>query len=91
MQVGWQRNAIDYDHVDLPATSQAVAPILDELGNLLGRRLLEVVSGTGHLAVVAVARGGRVIGLDVAPKMVEIARKMAPGATFLEGDAIALR
>ena len=29
---GWQRNAADYDAVDLPATRQAFGPLLDSLG-----------------------------------------------------------
>lgn len=87
---GWQRNAADYDKIDLPSTRQAFDPILDELGDLDGRHLLELASGTGHLAAEAVARGGTVVGVDAAPRMVEIARETAPGATFLEADAEAL-
>ena len=87
---GWQRNASDYDSVDLPATSQAFAPLLDSLGDLHGRHVLEVASGTGHLAAQALARGASVVGVDVAANMVALARQRVPNATFLEGDAEAL-
>jgi hypothetical protein len=46
---GWARNAADYDAIDLPATRQAIALLLDSVGPLYGRRVLEVTCGTGHL------------------------------------------
>jgi SAM-dependent methyltransferase len=88
---GWQRNAGDYDAIDLPATRQAFAPLLDSLGDLRGRHVLELASGTGHLAAETLARGATVVGVDVAPAMVSLARQHVPGATFDEGDAEALR
>jgi len=87
---GWQRNASEYDSVDLPATRQAFAPLLDSVGPLRGRHVLEVASGTGHLAAEALARGATVVGVDVAPSMVALARQRVPGASFREGDAEAL-
>lgn len=87
---GWQRNASEYDSVDLPATRQAFAPLLDSMGDLRGRHVLEVASGTGHLAAEALARGATVVGIDVAPNMVALARQRVPGASFREGDAEAL-
>ncbi|MET0165136.1 MAG: class I SAM-dependent methyltransferase, partial [Vicinamibacterales bacterium] len=87
---GWQRNASDYDSVDLPATRQAFAPLLDSVGDLRGRHVLEVASGTGHLAADALARGATVVGVDVAPNMVALARQRVPDAIFREGNAEAL-
>lgn len=87
---GWQRNASDYDSVLLAATRQAFAPLLDSVGELNGRRVLEVASGTGHLAAEAIARGATMVGVDVAPGMVALARERVPEATFHEGDAEAL-
>ena len=49
-QEGWQRNAPVYDEIVLPATSQAIAPLLDSVGDLEGLSVLELASGTGHLA-----------------------------------------
>ena len=87
---GWQRTAREYDEFTLPATRQAFAPLLDSVGELRGRRVLEVASGTGHLAADAAARGAEVVGVDVAPNMVELARRRVPGARFHEGPAEAL-
>jgi len=87
---GWQRNASAYDSVTLPGTRQAFAPLLDSVGNLNGRHVLEIASGTGHLAAEAVARGASVVGVDVASSMVALARERVPGATFREADAEAL-
>ena len=87
---GWQRNASEYDSVDLPATRQAFAPLLDSVGALRGRHVLEVASGTGHLAAEALARGATVVGVDVAPNMVALACQRVPRASFREGDAEAL-
>ena len=87
---GWQRNAADYDAVDLPATRQAFGPLLDSLGDLRGRQVLELAFGTGHLAAEALARGATVVGVDVAPAMVALARQRVPAASFHEGDAESL-
>lgn len=87
---GWDRNAERYSDVVLPATGQAFAPMLDSLGALGGRRVLEIASGTGHLAGEATARGADVVGLDVAANMVELARRRVPGAAFHLGDGEAL-
>ncbi|MEM9009376.1 MAG: methyltransferase domain-containing protein [Cyanobacteria bacterium P01_F01_bin.86] len=85
---GWQRNAADYDTIDLPTTRQAIAPILDSLGNLSGQQVLEIASGTGHLAAAALQQGAIVVGVDVAPRMVALAQQQVPtGAEFLIGDA----
>ena len=89
-QEGWQRNASDYDSVDLPATRQAFVPLLDSVGDLNGRQVLEIASGTGHLAAQAAARGAKVVGIDIASNMIALARKRFPSATFREGDAEAL-
>jgi SAM-dependent methyltransferase len=87
---GWARNAAHYDVMDLPATRQAIAPLLDRVGPLHGRCVLEVACGTGHLAEHAMARGATVVGIDVAAPRVALARQRVPGATFHEGNAEAL-
>jgi demethylmenaquinone methyltransferase / 2-methoxy-6-polyprenyl-1,4-benzoquinol methylase len=56
-----------------------------------GSRALDVATGTGDLALELSRRGAEVTGMDFAPAMLEIARKKAPGLTFEEGDALALR
>ena len=57
-----------------------------------GARVLDLACGTGDLAFDAAARGGRVVGLDFAPRMIELAARKpaARGVAFLLGDMMAL-
>ena len=58
-----------------------------------GGTALDVACGSGKLAA-ELARmagaGGRVVGLDFSPRMLEIARAAHPAIEFLEGDALSL-
>ena len=53
-------------------------------------RALDVATGTGDLAIALRDRGADVVGVDFAEKMLEIARKKAPGMDFRSGNAMAL-
>ena len=84
---GWTRKAAAYDDWFAPITRQAISPLLDALaGNLVGKRFLDICTGTGHLAAAA-ARGARAEGVDFAAAMVEIAAKNYPSVAFRLGDA----
>ena len=55
--------------------------------------MLDLATGTGDIAFEFAARGARVVGLDVTPRMIELARAKAPAgspASFLVGDMLAL-
>jgi demethylmenaquinone methyltransferase / 2-methoxy-6-polyprenyl-1,4-benzoquinol methylase len=58
-----------------------------------GGSALDIACGSGKLTAV-LARiagpGGRVVGLDFSPQMLDIARRDHPGIEFLEGDALSL-
>ncbi len=56
-----------------------------------GSTALDVATGTGDLAIELARRGAEVTGSDFAPAMLELARQKAPGLTFEEGDALAMR
>jgi SAM-dependent methyltransferase len=85
---GWLSRAASYDDYFAPVTQQAVDPLLDALRqDLVGRDLLDICTGTGHLAGAADARGAHVVGVDFADSMVVAARKNYPGAEFRQGDA----
>jgi demethylmenaquinone methyltransferase/2-methoxy-6-polyprenyl-1,4-benzoquinol methylase len=58
-----------------------------------GDHALDVCCGTGDLAVElrrAVGPSGRVVGLDFAPQMLEVARRKSAAVEWVEGDALAL-
>lgn len=52
--------------------------------------LLDLCCGNGGLSAAALARRARVTGLDFSPHMIAKARLRAPGAQFIEGDALSL-
>lgn len=68
--------------------------ILDLLGDVRGKRVLDVGCGDGDLAVELARRGAMVVGLDASPAMIAAARARAErGAmpvTFATGTAEAL-
>jgi ubiquinone/menaquinone biosynthesis methyltransferase len=56
-----------------------------------GWRVLDLACGTGDLAFEAMRQGAVVVGLDITPRMVEIARAKSPGrAAWVVGDMGAL-
>jgi ubiquinone/menaquinone biosynthesis C-methylase UbiE len=89
-QSGWTEKAAAYDGHFAMIVDQAIEPILESVGDVAGREVLDICCGTGNLARAAVARGGRVTGIDFAPTMIEIARAKGGRADFQVGDAEAL-
>jgi len=64
-----------------------------ETGLKPGGSALDVACGSGKLTaeLAKLARpGGRVVGLDFSPQMLEVARRDHPGIEFIEGDALNL-
>ena len=55
-----------------------------------GDRVLDACCGTGDLAVEAERRGGRAVGLDFSPRMLERARRKSGAIEWVQGDALAL-
>ncbi len=59
-----------------------------------GQRVLDLACGTGDIALLAAARGAKVVGLDLTPRMIELAvakrgdKQNDP--TFVVGDMMAL-
>jgi SAM-dependent methyltransferase len=68
-------NGLHNAHYDRPAC-------LRLLGDVCGRTVLDVACGPGLYAAELVARGARVIGFDVSPRMVELARERVPAGDF---------
>ncbi len=70
-----------------------VEQVLDEVELAAGDRVLDVACGTGIVARLAKARvgeTGRVVGVDLSPAMLAVARRVAPGIDWRDGDASAL-
>lgn len=57
--------------------------VLDRLGPVDGRVLLDAGVGTGRLAAELVARGGTVVGVDVTPEMLSQCRDRVPSALLV--------
>jgi ubiquinone/menaquinone biosynthesis C-methylase UbiE len=70
-----------------------VSALLDLVAPQPGERVLDVACGTGVVARHAMSQvgaRGRVVGLDLNPNMLAIARACAPAVEWREGNAIAL-
>jgi len=74
----------------LPAAEVVVA----RAEPLAGKVVVDVGCGTGNAALLAASLGARVIGVDPAPRLLEVARAEAEArrldVTFVPGDAAAL-
>jgi ubiquinone/menaquinone biosynthesis C-methylase UbiE len=68
--------------------------IVERIGVQPGEDVLDVACGTGNAAIRAAQAGGRVVGVDLTPELLEEGRRLAGEAgaaiEFLEGDAEAL-
>ncbi|MDQ6773715.1 MAG: class I SAM-dependent methyltransferase [Candidatus Dormibacteraeota bacterium] len=87
---GWQRKAAGYHAMYSPLSGRVVERLLDAVTARDGARLLDIGSGPGYVVAAAQRRGLETVGLDFAPAMVELARRLHPGCRFEIGDAQAL-
>jgi SAM-dependent methyltransferase len=87
---GWSERAGDYDRLTGRVTATVAEPLLAAAGVGAGTRVLDVGCGPGVVCGLAAARGALPAGVDVAPGMVEEARRRHPGLSFAEADAVAL-
>ena len=60
-----------------------------------GTRVLDLATGTGDIAFAAAGRGAAVVGLDITPRMIELARAKAGGSArtaprWIVGDMLTL-
>jgi ubiquinone/menaquinone biosynthesis C-methylase UbiE len=70
-----------------------VEPLLKDVGLAADERVLDVACGTGIVARRAKERLGKtgsVIGIDVNPQMLAVARRVAPSIDWREGDVASL-
>lgn len=80
------------DYSKVAWLTQPLGDILCEAVDLRpGRTVLDVATGTGHVALAAARRFGEATGIDYVPQLLEHARRRAAVedlvVTFVEGDA----
>jgi ubiquinone/menaquinone biosynthesis C-methylase UbiE len=80
------------DYADIARTITGVAELVVEHAQPQpGQPLLDVATGSGNVAIPAALAGAQVTGLDLTPKLLDVARGRAAEAgveiTFVEGDA----
>jgi SAM-dependent methyltransferase len=78
--------ATSYHAFFTPVTALATEPLLDAVRMRACMHLLDVASGPGALAAAAASRGAHATGVDLSPRMVELARRLYPAVEFREGD-----
>jgi ubiquinone/menaquinone biosynthesis C-methylase UbiE len=93
-QETWQVHsdaALLYEQSFVPAIFAASAEVLADFAGIgRGERVLDVGCGTGAVARAAARRvgaEGRVVGLDLNPRMLAVARRVAPEIEWCEGEA----
>ncbi len=80
------------DYADLARTIASVGELVAQSAQAgAGDSLLDVATGSGNVAIPAALAGANVTGLDLTPKLLEVARERAAEAgvqiEFVEGDA----
>ena len=69
-------------------TDYAIEPLLDAAAVRAGRRVLDVATGPGVVAFRAASRGAAAVtGVDLAPRMLELAAAQYPRVDFRQADA----
>jgi len=80
------------DYPELARTIESVAEqVVERARAKAGDKLLDVATGSGNVAIPAALAGAEVTGLDLTPKLLDVARERAAEAgvqiAFVEGDA----
>jgi len=76
-----------YDAVVGRVTARVAEPLLDAVGVRADTSVLDVATGTGHVAGAAAARGAHVVGVDISEEMLARAQRLYDGVEFALGDA----
>jgi ubiquinone/menaquinone biosynthesis C-methylase UbiE len=89
--VDWDAGRYERTAAELEPVAKAVVDAAQPRAN---ERVLDLACGTGNAALLVAARGARVIGVDTAPRLLEVARERARSldveAEFRQGDLLEL-
>lgn len=100
---GWDRDIVaTYDRVaeeyashffNELANKSFDCNLLDKFSQLTpeGGRVCDMGCGPGHVARFLSERGVDVLGIDVSPAMIQVARRLNPGLAFAQGDMLHLQ
>ncbi|MGF1669485.1 MAG: class I SAM-dependent methyltransferase [Balneolaceae bacterium] len=83
----WNRSADSYIGNAAKLTTHAVNLLLEEARLTNESRALEVGCGPGYIAKMMADSGARVTGVDLAPRMIEVASRLYPDIEFKEANA----
>lgn len=64
--------------------------VLDLLGNIEGKNILDCGCGTGRFTNIFTRSGANAKGVDISKNMLRIAKRKIPSATFINGDVFRL-
>src|ERR1017187_10477660 len=79
--VAWrEQGGVDGDPFGL------LPPLLKLLADIGGCPVLDAGCGEGYLARVLAARGAQVTGIDISPRLIELARAKDPGGDYRVAD-----
>jgi SAM-dependent methyltransferase len=89
-QASYDAHAAEYArHLD-PTLAPAVERLVELAGARRGVRLLDLATGTGAAARAAARLGAEVVGVDLSPGMLAVARELSPELDLRVADAHAL-
>ncbi|MBI3707883.1 MAG: class I SAM-dependent methyltransferase [Proteobacteria bacterium] len=82
----WGAAAQDWAKIQEVTAKPVWAAALDSAIVTTGTRLLDAGCGAGGAAMLGIARGANVHGLDASAELIAIARRRVPGAVFRVGE-----
>ncbi|HEX4033025.1 MAG TPA: methyltransferase domain-containing protein [Solirubrobacteraceae bacterium] len=86
----WSTRPREWAQLAEPQNHALFERLLDLTAAGPGTRLLDLGCGSGYAAALAVGRGARVSGVDIAPALLAIARERTPQGDFREAQIEAL-
>jgi SAM-dependent methyltransferase len=80
----WNRAAARYSDSTAELTKHAIPILIDACRLTTRSRALDIACGPGHITNLIAQTGASVIGVDLAPAMITLARQRYPALTFQE-------